>query len=126
MPDPRRPSFPSFVRLQPARAAAGGLVLAVGSRGLLGTGRSGSVSLTSDDGLTVVATLAAGVEVEIIAWRPRRNGSPSYYVRPTGGGPEGWLDAAKLRPHVVPRPVRKAPAAAATAPRRPATRRTTR
>lgn len=127
MPDPRRPSFPSFVRLPPARVAGGGAVLAIGSRGVLGAEQGGgSVPLKSDDGLTVVTTLGAGAEVEIVAWRPRRGGSTTYCVRPTSGGTEGWLEATNLRPYPVPRPARKAPAAAAAAPTRPAKRRTTR
>lgn len=133
MPDPRRPSFPSFARLPPPRVPGDGLVLAVGSRGLLGADQGGgSVALRSEDGLTVVATLGAGAEVEIIAWRPRRGGGTMYYVRPTKGGAEGWLGAASLRPYPsAPRAPKavvraKSVAAPATPPKRPVKSRATR
>jgi bifunctional ADP-heptose synthase (sugar kinase/adenylyltransferase) len=53
---------------------------------------AGRPARQSDDGLTVVTTLGAGAEVEIVAWRPRRGGSTTYCVRPTSGGTEGWLE----------------------------------
>jgi hypothetical protein len=56
------------------------------------------VTLTDDSGTNVLATVADGVEVEILAWLPRRGGDTRYRVTPTGGGVEGWLGAASLQP----------------------------
>src|SRR5439155_19735387 len=47
----------------------------VGSRVLLrAAGGSGRVTLTDDAGTSAVATLADGIEVELLAWRPRHGG----------------------------------------------------
>ena len=65
-------------------------------------GSKGSVTLMSEDGLTSLATLSDGVEVEIVAWRPRRAGGTMYCVRQTSGVAEGWVAAVSLRPHPIP------------------------
>ena len=41
-------------------------------------------------------SMADGTEVEIVAWRPRSNGT-RYRVRSTRAGLEGWLAAGSLR-----------------------------
>jgi hypothetical protein len=51
-----------------------------------------------------VATVAHGVEVEILAWQPRRAADPRYRVRTTKDGLEGWLEAANLKPIELPPP----------------------
>jgi len=54
------------------------------------------VSLTDDEGKSV-SQLADGVEVEILAWRPRGSGT-RYRVQSTRGDhAEGWLAADELR-----------------------------
>lgn len=130
MPDPRRSAFQPFVRVPQVRAPGDNLVLAVGSRGLLAAEQvGGAVQIASDDGSTVVGTLRDGAEVEIIAWRPRRSGGTWYRVRPTAGGVEGWLAAARLRPVPAPAKAKARPkvlAPVAPSPKRPVKRRTSR
>jgi hypothetical protein len=55
--------------------------------------------------------LADGVEVEVIAWRPRVEGDAHYRVRSPSNGADGWLPAGNLRKVLVP----LAPAEAAVA-----------
>jgi hypothetical protein len=85
------------------------IVLGVGSRVIVtcGNGRAGEVTLTDDDGTSAVATVAGGVEVEILAWRPRRGSETRYRVVSTMGGVEGWLGAKSLRPRPTPPPARR-------------------
>ena len=119
MPDPGRPYLPAFARIPPPRMAGDALVLCVGSRGVVrADGSKGSVTLMSEDGLTPLATLADGVEVEVVAWRPRRAGGTMYCVRQTSGVAEGWVAAVSLRPHPIP-PRPKATPARPKTPVRP-------
>ena len=111
MPDPGRPYLPAFARIPPPRIAGDALVLCVGSRGVVrADGSKGSVTLMSEDGLTSLATLSDGVEVEIVAWRPRRAGGTMYCVRQTSGVAEGWVAAVSLRPHPIPARPKPTPA----------------
>jgi len=102
-------------------------VLGVGSRVVVtsGNGRSDRVTLTDDSGTSMLATVASGVEVEIVAWRPRRGGDRRYRVVTTSDRIEGWLGAASLQPRQLP-PAPKSVAAAVpprlVAPTRPAAR----
>ena len=57
----------------------------------------GRVALTEDDGRVSETSLADGVEVEIVAWRPGGAGT-RYRVRAREDGHEGWLAADALRP----------------------------
>jgi hypothetical protein len=100
MAAPRGAFSRPFVPTPPSRGHGDGNVLAVGWRVLVVSpaGRGPRVALTDSDGTTAVATLADGVEVEILAWRPRRSGATLYRVRPTGGGTEGWLSGVNLKP----------------------------
>jgi hypothetical protein len=93
-------------------------VLSVGRRVFLNCppGDHRRVTLTDDAGQTTRHSLADGVEVEILAWRPHAPGGARYRVQVMGPDRiEGWLGAADLRPALVPAP----PPAPAT---RPATR----
>ena len=110
---PRGPRFPTFPGVRPP-TAKDQPPLRVGSRVVVtcrGAG-SGRLALTDDTGTTTVATVADGVEVEILAWRPRRGGETRYRVATTNGEVEGWLGAASLRPPQPP----PAPNAVATPP----------
>ncbi len=125
---PRGPGTRSFARVGPSRGE-NGPVLAVGWQAIV-TGRAGaasSVVLTDDDGTTPLGTLAAGLEVEILAWRPYGANGTRYRVLSRKGGIEGWIGAASLtasRP--LPPPKRPAPAAppARRTPAGPPARRT--
>jgi hypothetical protein len=79
-------------------------VLGVGSRVMVmarGNG-SGGVRLMDAAGQNAIATVADGVEVEILAWHPRRGGETRYRVVQTTGGVEGWIGAASLKPRPAP------------------------
>jgi hypothetical protein len=105
-PDPR-----------PSRRAAP--VLSVGRRAFIngpGDPRR-EVVLTDDAGRSSSKQLADGVEVEIVAWRPRGAAGTRYHVQLSRGGATGWLDASELRaapapdPPAPPEPEREAPGA---------------
>src|SRR5262245_33950199 len=73
------------------------VVFSVGGQVLVGNSPdAGSVPLLDERGLPTGASLAAGEEAQITAWRPQRIGLARYRVR-TSGGIEGWLDATNLR-----------------------------
>jgi hypothetical protein len=59
--------------------------------------------------------LSDGVEVEVVAWRPRVAGDARYRVRASSNGVDGWLAGDNLRrtPEPLPAP---APAVAPPAP----------
>ncbi len=119
MPLPRGPRFPTFAgAVRPQPTGKDRTVLGVGSRVLVTSrsGGSGRVTLTDDNGTTALTTIATGVEVEILAWRPRRGGDTRYRVVLTTGGVEGWVGAESLRPH-PPAPVPKVAVAVAPSAR---------
>ena len=105
MPLPRGPRFPTYADARPP-ASKDRPVLGVGSRVLVtsGNGRSDHVTLTDDSGTSMLGTVASGVEVEIVAWRPRRGGDTRYRVVTTRDRVEGWLGAASLQPRQLPPP----------------------
>ncbi len=70
-------------------------VFGIGSRAFVAN-QTGDVALDDGNGGATVATLADGVEVEIIAWRPRRTAT-LYHVRATESRIEGWLCVTSLR-----------------------------
>jgi hypothetical protein len=120
---PHGSRFQSFARAQPVRSPHDAQVLGVGWRVVVTcpSGASDRVTLMDEDGTNAVASVADGVEVEILAWRPRRAGGTRYRVVATKGGVEGWLGAASLKPRQRP----SAPAAqpvAAKVVERPARR----
>ena len=110
----------SFPRMpfSPAGTRVGGPVLAIGQRArvVCPSGRVHRVMLTDDLGVTL-ASLSEGVEVEIVAWRPRGPNGTRYRVRSGANGLEGWLGAASLRSE-PPRPVVKPVAVVVTPPAR--------
>lgn len=71
-------------------------VLRVGLRVLVtgGEPRSRDVPLADAAG-NVIASVADGDEVEILAWRRGRDVDPRYCVR-SHAGVEGWIEAANL------------------------------
>jgi hypothetical protein len=82
-------------------------VLSVGRRVFLNCppGDHRRVTLTDDAGQSTRHSLADGVEVEILAWRPHAPGGARYRVQVMGPERiEGWLGAADLRPALVPAP----------------------
>jgi hypothetical protein len=110
MAAPRGSFSRPFTRVEPTRVPKEP-VLAVGWDVLVRAagGSSDRVSLTDEDGVTALATVKPGVEVEITAWRPRRAGPALYRVRTKDGRKEGWVSATHLehRPKPpVPKPVR--------------------
>lgn len=106
----RSPRPPDQVR--PSR---GGVVLSVGRRVFVNCpGNPGrTVALTDDTGQSTTQ-LADGVEVEIVAWRPRGGTATRYRVHAPRQHAEGWLAADQLRPSAKPAPP-AAPAAPARA-----------
>jgi hypothetical protein len=81
-------------------------VIAIGQRVFVNcrTGVAQSV-LLGDEGGKVMSTssLADGVEVEVIAWRPRGPTDTRYRVRAIGGDrADGWLFAQSLRRTLIP------------------------
>ena len=119
MPLPRGSRFPSFASIRPQPTAKDQPVLGVGSRVLVtcrGSG-AGGVTLMDDAGTSAVATVREGVEVEILAWRPRRGADTRYRVIPTAGGTEGWLVGSNLeRRQPPPAPKLLVPAKPAAKP----------
>src|SRR5262245_58147797 len=103
MPIPRGPRLPRFTVVRPP-SSKDRPVLGVGSRATVVSrnGQSDHVTLTDDSGSGVLATIAHGVEVEIVAWRPGRGGDTRYRVATTGDRVEGWLGAASLQPRQKP------------------------
>lgn len=106
MPFPGGPSPHGFPRVRPSRSGVGGPVLAVGRRVVVTCpgGKSGRVTLMDHAGTTAQATVADGVEVEILAWQPYRAGGPRYRVLSKSGGVEGWLGAENLKAVSLPPP----------------------
>lgn len=118
MPLSRGSRFPMFAGGRPPTPKAPPS-LGVGSRALVTCSAGGTegVTLTDDTGTSVLTTVANGVEVEILAWRPRRGSDTRYRVVSTGGGVEGWLGAKNLQARPSAAPSVKAPATVAPAGR---------
>jgi hypothetical protein len=87
-------------------------VIAIGKRVFVHCpgNRSGFVTLADDSGKIFSAVhLADGVEVEVVAWRPRVEGAAFYRVRVPPDGADGWLPVANLRSALIPVPVPDSP-----------------
>lgn len=104
--------FANSFRARIPVGAVGGAVFAVGWRAYVtaasapGPGRR--VRLMDDAGGDVSDSVAAGTEVEILAWRPLAGAGARYRVRSTSNGLEGWLPAGNLRkPSAAPAPARR-------------------
>jgi hypothetical protein len=81
-----------------------GAVISVGARALVAPSVGTSAgTLTDENGIPTGLTLAADVEVEIVAWRPRGRSGSRYRVRSLADGVEGWIDGSMIREQ--PRPV---------------------
>jgi hypothetical protein len=109
------PFVPPRTPISPRPSRSTGPVLSVGRRVFVNCpgGSSRRVTLTDDIGQAAVGTLTDGIEVEVIAWKPRGGGT-RYRVRHQKDGLEGWLGVDELR--VTPRPASAAAPAAATPP----------
>lgn len=69
----------------------------------------GSVVITDESGTVACSSLADGVAVEVLAWRPRGSAGTRYRVRAGRDGVDGWVAANNLR--LAPeRPVQTTPA----------------
>jgi len=76
---------------------------------------SAAVFLADESGKEISAVrVIDGLEVEVIAWRPRGAVETRYCVRVRSTGAEGWLPAANLRTLLVPLPAPAPPAPQAT------------
>lgn len=88
-------------------------VLAIGRRVFVNCrGDGGSVPLTDENGAPTRATLADGVEVEVLAWRPRGASGTRYRIRAGTDGADGWVQAKDLRTTSAPAPADETPAPA--------------
>lgn len=108
----------SFVRPRqtPMRPARETTVWAVGSRVFVNCpgerGRLVGLTVSEDAGSRPVGTLGDGVEVEVLAWRPRGAGGTRYRVRACGDEVAGWVATHDLRATAVAPPREPAPAPA--------------
>ena len=134
MATPRGSFSRPFNVVEPSRTAKDP-VLAVGWRAVVRAtpDSAGRVTLTDEEGMTALHTVADRAEVEIMAWRPRRSGPALYRVRTTRGGKEGgkesgkegWVSAANLERLPVsppPKPPAKPAPSASPGPKRAATK----
>lgn len=98
-------------------------IAAIGQRVFVNcTGAPQSVLLGDQSGKVMSATsLADGVEVEVMAWRPRGPTDTRYRVRAIAGDrADGWLFAQSLRRTLIPlAEVVAGPPASPPAPARP-------
>lgn len=109
------PFVPPRTPMSPRPSRSTGPVLSVGRRVFVNCsgGSNRRVTLTDDIGQTALGTLTDGIEVEVIAWKPRGGGT-RYRVKHHKDGLEGWLSVDELR--VTPRPASATPPPAATPP----------
>lgn len=97
--------FQSRNRPTPRSAPRSSPTIAIGQHVFVNCpgGRLGSVALVDVTGKILSAVqLADGVEVEVVAWRPRVEGDAHYRVRSSSSGADGWLPAGNLRKLPVP------------------------
>jgi hypothetical protein len=105
---PRGSFSPPFTRVEASRGPKEA-VLPIGSHAIVRP--PGAVTLTAENGSTVLASMKVGVEVEITAWRQHRSGPVLYRVRARNGDEEGWTTSAgleRLPPPPPPSPPRNA------------------
>ena len=101
-------SFLSRARSVPPPSRRALPVIAIGQRVFVscaGSGDSGTLFLGDETGKKVSGQCVAdGLEVEVIAWRPRGANETRYRVRVPSTGADGWLPADNLRKLLVPLP----------------------
>jgi len=95
---PRGSGWHPFSQARASRSGNDGPIHAVGWRVVVTHPGGGSkrVALTDREATSALDTVAAGAEVEILAWHPSAKGT-RYRVRSTDGGVEGWVGAASLK-----------------------------
>lgn len=105
-------AFPSSRRTLP-RPPRLTLVLAVGQRVFVHSPDSPTrpVALGDETGVLSGEHVIDGLEVEVMAWRPRGQTDTRYRVR-TSDGVDGWLAAGNLRKSLVPPPPPSSPTSA--------------
>jgi len=99
MPFPQGPFSPSRApRTAPAQPRDKAPVFAVGQRAFVSdpSGRKGEVVLVDASAKVALGHLVDGVEVEILAWIPRKLAT-LYRVQSTEHRTQGWLRVANLR-----------------------------
>ena len=96
MPVPRGPGFQPFRRFAPVMRPKDAQVFAVGGRAIVSCPGGARVMLTDEDGRNSLSAVADGVEVEVLAWRPRP-GATRYHVISTDRQHEGWVAATSLK-----------------------------
>ena len=114
--------FSSRDRSAPRLPSRKSPVIAVGQRVFVNcsSNPSGSVALANQNGKVLPGMhLADGVEVEVVAWRPRVAGDAHYRVRAPSSGADGWLPAGNLRRVLSPVPAPETPPPQATSGERP-------
>ena len=118
--------FASRTRSVPRTPRSSLPIIAVGQRVFVSCPSRELVSLGDESGKRVSAVrLTDGLEVEVIAWRPRGANETRYRVRVPSTGADGWLPAVNLRKSLVPLPTAASrtlprPASPAVTPARPA------
>ena len=103
--------FSSRDRSAPRLPSRKSPVIAVGQRVFVNcpSDPSGSVALENQNGKVLPGMhLTDGVEVEVVAWRPRVAGDAHYRVRAPASGTDGWLPAGNLRRLLSPLPASEA------------------
>lgn len=100
--------FPSRARSKPPSSRRPLPVIAIGQHVFVNcTERSQPAALFLGDetGKVVSAQrVTDGLEVEVVAWRPRAANETRYRVRVLSTGADGWLPAENLRKLLVPLP----------------------
>jgi hypothetical protein len=83
-------------------------VIAIGQRVFVNcaaSGDSGMLFLGDESGKTIsTQRVTDGLEVEVIAWRPRGTNETRYRIKVLSTGADGWLSADNLRKLLVPLP----------------------
>ena len=101
-------SFLSRARSVPPSSRRALPVIAIGQRVFVNcpeSSDSGTLFLGDETGKVISAQrVADGLEVEVIAWRPRGANGTRYRVRVPSTGADGWLPADNLRKLLVPLP----------------------
>ena len=98
MPVPRGPGFQPFRRFAPVVRPKDARVFAVGGRAIVTCPGDARVVLTDEGGANSLSAVGDGVEVEVLAWRPRP-GATRYHVISADRQHQGWVAASSLKAH---------------------------